>query len=93
MGDDEASDGRLLSAAEPVSTVQQDMSQTDVSVSQAVNESTDVSVSQAVNECTDAAFKLSTPKSQQLDAAANVVTPMMHKSASKYATLVFSLCL
>ena len=62
VGNDEAADGRLLSAAEPASTV----STTDVAVSQVA----------------DAAVKLSTPRSQQLDAAANV-TPAMHKSASK----------
>jgi len=73
VGNDEASDGRLLSAAEPASTVSKTMSQ-------------------ALSESADAAVKLSTPRPQQLDAAANV-TPMIHKSASKYATAVISVCL
>ena len=75
VGDDEVSDSQLTSAAE---TVIQDVIKADVQPSQAVSEPTDPGD----------AVKLSTPKCQQLDSAANVTTPPMHKSASKYVISV-----
>ena len=90
VGDDEASDGRLTSAAESTSTVRRDVGKMDVEASRGVTESSDAADT----------VKLSTPKCPQLDAVANVTTPLMHKSASKYgchscdfSKLIIQLCL
>ena len=77
VGDDETCDGRLMSAAESAVTSGPDMSISETAaVSQTVSEST-----------AEDAVKILTAKCQQLDAASNVTTPVMHKSASKYARL------
>ena len=83
VGDDDASDGRLITAAaepteptesaESAGLVGQEVSKTDMQASQAVCETT----------ADTADVKLSILKCQQLDAAQNVTTPVMHKSASK----------
>ena len=68
VGDDDTSDSQLIAAAAGV--VGQETSKADTQASLAVNDTT-------------ADVKLSTPKCQPLDTAANVTTPLMHKSASK----------
>ena len=71
VGDDDAADGRLVVAAERSVSVGQDASKTDIQASQAVIETMGDD------------GRLSTPKCQPLDTAASVMTPMIHKSASK----------
>jgi len=71
VGDDDTSDSQLIAAAAAAAgVVGQETSKADTQASLAVNDTT-------------ADVKLSTPKCQPLDTAANVTTPLMHKSASK----------